>query len=95
MTEKPLLEAFERLLRRNKYEISAIVNKTIYFTDTVGRQWALGLQFMREASNPTRCDYCGLLDWTQDRYERILHKHDCPHRTDDACQTHPTGCPDV
>ncbi len=93
LSEKDLLGAFEKLLRQNHCEISAVVNKTIYFADPEERQWALSLQFKREASEPTRCDYCGLLDWTRDRYERVLHKHDCPHRAEEACQTHPTGCP--
>lgn len=93
MNETQLMEAIDKLLRRNDCEVAALVNKTLYFADTNGRQWALILQLKHEASNPTRCDYCGLLDWTTDRYERILHKHACPHREDIACQTHPTGCP--
>lgn len=28
------------------------------------------------------CDYCGLLDWTIEKYGRVTHKQSCPHRTD-------------
>lgn len=39
-----------------------------------------------------RCDYCGPLDWTVERYGCIAHKCGCPHRTDTFCQAHPLGC---
>jgi hypothetical protein len=38
------------------------------------------------------CPHCGDLAWTLGVYDRTLHKHECPNRTD-ACQTHPRGCP--
>ncbi len=39
-----------------------------------------------------RCNYCGPLDWTTNRYGRITHKHNCPHRVDVYCQAHPSMC---
>lgn len=40
----------------------------------------------------TRCDFCGPLGWTVERYGAVAHKHDCPHRADTFCQAHPIGC---
>lgn len=49
----------------------------------------------------THCDYCGVLDWTVERYKRpelypfnVVHKHGCANRRDGYCQTHPEGCPE-
>lgn len=39
--------------------------------------------------------YCGFLGWTVERYGRITHKHSCPVRTDNFCQSHPTECLDA
>ena len=39
-----------------------------------------------------RCDVCGPLGWTIERYGCITHKHDCSHNPDDFCQAHPRGC---
>ncbi len=39
-----------------------------------------------------RCDHCGPLDWTKNRYGMILHKHSCKRRQDPFCQAHPKGC---
>lgn len=93
MGEHQLLDGLEKLLRRSKCEVASRVDKTIYFSDEQGRQWTLALQMRHEASSAIRCDYCGLLDWTQDRFGSILHKHGCPYREDASCQTHPAGCP--
>ena len=32
-------------------------------------------------AEPT-CPYCGNLGWTVERYGRVTHKQNCPHRTD-------------
>lgn len=39
-----------------------------------------------------RCGYCGLLGWTVAEFGRLMHKHGCPHRSDEFCQAHPLGC---
>jgi hypothetical protein len=39
-----------------------------------------------------RCDYCGPLEWTKDRFGQVTHKHSCPHRQEAFCQAHPTDC---
>lgn len=45
------------------------------------------------ANQPSeRCDYCGDIEWTAAQYGRVSHKHNCQHRTDPWCQTHPEGC---
>lgn len=36
--------------------------------------------------------YCGSLGWTFEKYGRITHKHDCPRRGANYCQTHPEKC---
>ncbi len=41
---------------------------------------------------PVFC-YCGSLAWTERQYGQVTHKHGCPARTDDFCQSHPEGCP--
>lgn len=46
-----------------------------------------------EATSPEAACYCGSLEWTKGQYGRITHKHACPARTDDRCQTHPAMCP--
>lgn len=35
------------------------------------------------------CDYCGSLDWTVEKYGRVTHKQECPHRSDAWSQLHP------
>lgn len=39
-----------------------------------------------------RCDFCGHLAWTVERFGRLTHKCACPHRTDSFCQAHPQVC---
>lgn len=39
-----------------------------------------------------RCDVCGPLGWTVERYGAIAHKHGCPHNPSPYCQAHPIGC---
>lgn len=39
------------------------------------------------------CEYCGDLGWTIGLLGHVAHKHECPHRSDAYCQTHPHGCP--
>jgi hypothetical protein len=39
------------------------------------------------------CESCGDLEWTIGVLGHVAHKHECPHRTDSYCQTHPHGCP--
>jgi hypothetical protein len=40
-------------------------------------------------SEQPRCDYCGDLGWTVERYGRVTHKQGCPHRTDPWHQGEP------
>lgn len=47
----------------------------------------------RWRNNILTCRYCGFLDWTNETYGRLTHKHACPLRTDSYCQSHPKGCP--
>jgi len=86
-----MVDKIAMALRKSGCKVVAIVNGTIYVEDG-GRQWAVNVQLRQESSVIT-CNYCGMIDWTQDRYGQILHKHNCPNREDDKCQTHPTGCP--
>ncbi len=45
-----------------------------------------------EAFPVARCDYCGPLEWTKERFGQVMHKHSCQHRNDAFCQAHPQGC---
>lgn len=38
---------------------------------------------------PIICDYCGDVGWTVERYGRVTHKRQCPHRRDPWSQTYP------
>jgi hypothetical protein len=44
-----------------------------------------------EAFPLERCDYCGPLEWTKERFGQVTHKCKCPHRSDKFCQAHPNG----
>lgn len=47
---------------------------------------------MAASEAPPRCDRCGPLGWTVERYGAIAHKHGCPHNPSSYCQAHPLGC---
>jgi hypothetical protein len=69
------------------------------YCKTKGREWTPACEDNKELdrqeaaarAEPAKECCCGSLAWTQRQHGRLTHKHACPARTDDFCQTHPKG----